>query len=130
MVHFFREHSDQYDLVTNRHPLTFPDGTDFDVMSIEKLGYVWEHATEPHQREHTVPYFWESGMRIYNFEDPEKLFRQHRWTLDYPEDYQLINQIISGLYSEGSFFGTQDILNFLGANPLLQRINAQYIPQE
>jgi spore coat polysaccharide biosynthesis protein SpsF len=130
MVLFFREHSDQYDLVTNRHPLTFPDGTDFDVMSIEKLTHVWEHAAEPHQREHTVPYFWESGMRVYNFEHPEKLFRQHRWTLDYPEDYELINRIISGLYRDGSFFGTQDILKFLAAHPQLQRLNAQYIRME
>jgi spore coat polysaccharide biosynthesis protein SpsF len=127
MVRFFRKHSHQYDLVTNRHPLTFPDGTDFDVMSIDKLRYVWEHAAEPHQREHTVPYFWESGMRVYNFEHPEKLFQQHRWTLDYPEDYELINRIISGLYRDGSFFGTQDILNFLAGNPHLQNINAKYI---
>jgi spore coat polysaccharide biosynthesis protein SpsF len=130
MVQFFRKHNHDYDLVTNRHPLTFPDGTDFDVMSIEKLKYVWEHAAEPHQREHTVPYFWESGMRVYNFEHPDKLFRQHRWTLDYPEDYELINRIITGLYRDGNFFGTEDILNFLAGNPHLQNINAKYISAE
>src|SRR5262249_13702634 len=53
MVEFFLGRDDEYDLITNRHPLTFPDGTDFDVMAIEKLRYVWERATEPHQREHT-----------------------------------------------------------------------------
>jgi spore coat polysaccharide biosynthesis protein SpsF len=128
MGEFFLRHRDQYDLVTNRHPLTFPDGTDFDVMSIEKLRLVWERAAEPHQREHTVPYFWESGMRVYNFEHPDKLFFQHRWTLDYPEDYDLIERIFRALYVPSRTFLTQDILDFLDERPELSKINSKYIP--
>jgi spore coat polysaccharide biosynthesis protein SpsF len=130
MVEFFLRHRDEYDLVTNRHPLTFPDGTDFDVMSIEKLRYVWEHATEPHQREHTVPYFWESGMRVYNLEHPDKLFFRHRWTLDYPEDYALIERIFRELYKPERPFFTQDILDFLSQHPELSEMNSKYIPSK
>lgn len=129
IVPFFLYHANEYDLVTNRHPLTFPDGTDFDVMSFAKLQYVWERATEPHQREHVVPYFWESGMRVFNFEDPERRFYQHRWTLDYPEDYRLIRDIIEALHRNGEFFSSQNIIDFLAHNPELPQINSKYIPK-
>lgn len=127
MVPFFLKHINDYDLVTNRHPLTFPDGIDFDIMSFGKLQYVWQQAWQANQREHVIPYFWESGMRVFNFEHPERLFNQHRWTLDYPEDYVLITQIIDALYREGQFFSTRDILNFLARNPELPKVNSSYI---
>ena len=130
MVRFFIEHEDQYDLVTNRNPLTYPDGLDADVMSMGSLEYVWQHATEQHQREHTIPYFWEAGMRVYNFEHPDQLFYKHRWTLDYPEDYELIKSIFTSLYKEGELFTTQDILDYLVLNPELLKINAKYLPTQ
>jgi spore coat polysaccharide biosynthesis protein SpsF len=128
MVRFFIQHEGQYDLVTNRHPLTYPDGLDVDVMSIAGLEHAWKTAAETHQREHTIPFFWEAGMRVFNFEHPENLFRQYRWTLDYPEDYVLIKRIFDALYRQGESFTTQNILEFLAGNPELQRINARYIP--
>jgi len=127
MVQFYLVHMDEYDLVTNRHPLTYPDGLDADVMSAGRLEHVWAHATEQHQREHTIPYFWDAGMRIYNYEHPDRLFEKHRWTLDYPEDYELIRQIFEALYKDGELFCTQDILNYLGRRPDLPKINAMFI---
>lgn len=129
MVIFFQEHQTEYDLVTNRHPLTFPDGTDLDIMSFQALKYVWERADKPHQREHTVPYFWEAGMRVFNFEHPDKPFYQHRWTLDYPEDFELISQILTALHREEHCFGTVEIMNLLAQNPQLASINSKYLPE-
>jgi spore coat polysaccharide biosynthesis protein SpsF len=128
MVRFFVQHEDRYDLVTNRHPLTYPDGLDVDVMNIAGLEHAWKNATESHQREHTIPFFWETGMRVFNFEHPENLFQRYRWTLDYPEDYALIKRIFDALYRQGESFTTQNIRDFIAANPELQRINAHYIP--
>jgi spore coat polysaccharide biosynthesis protein SpsF len=128
MVRFFLEHEGEYDLVTNRHPLTFPDGLDVDVMAMSGLEHAWRHATEPHQREHTIPYFWDSGMRIFNFEDAENGFFHHRWTLDYPEDYELIRQVFEALYCKGTLFTTKEILDFLAMHPEISRLNACYLP--
>jgi spore coat polysaccharide biosynthesis protein SpsF len=128
MVTFFVEHREQYALVTNRHPLTFPDGLDLDVMPMEALAYVWQNATEPHQREHTIPYFWEAGMPVYNFEHPDHLFLRHRWTLDYPEDYELIRRIYAALYRGGRLFTTSEILGYLTLHAELQTINARHLP--
>ncbi len=128
MVRFFMEHPGEYDLVTNRHPLTFPDGLDVDVMSIESLKVAWEHATQPAQREHTIPFFWEAGLQVYNVEHPDKLFYRHRWTLDYPADYDLIKHLIEALYKPGEYFTTQDILDYLSVHPEVEQINAHYLP--
>ena len=125
---YFADRLGQYDLITNRHPLTYADGLDFDLIPFDGLDTAWKTARESHQREHVVPFFWESGMRVYNFEDPRKLFYTHRWTLDYIEDYELIKAIYSGLYKNGQRFTTNDILKFLTENPTLSQINAKYLP--
>jgi len=129
-IEFFRSKLDQYDLITNRHPLTYVDGLDFDLIPLESLGTAWRTAREAHQREHVVPFFWESGMRVCNFQDPQRLFYSHRWTLDYIEDYELIRSIYSGLYKDGQRFTTDDILRFLAEHPQLSQVNAKYLPQE
>jgi len=128
MVSWFLANHRHWDLVTNRHPLTFPDGLDLDVMSMEALDHVWRNASEPHQREHTIPFFWESGMRVYNWEDPRLLFWSQRWTLDYPEDYEVIRGIIEGLDRPGEPFTTEQILAFVAAHPEVSALNAKYIP--
>jgi spore coat polysaccharide biosynthesis protein SpsF len=128
-VSFFLDNRGSFDLVTNRHPLTYPDGLDFDVLSREALADAWHSATTPYQREHTVPYFWECGRRVHNFVDPENRFARFRWTLDYPEDYELIRRIFDALHKEGAHFGTDEILAYLEQNPGLSGLNAKYIPQ-
>lgn len=127
-IAFFRDKLNEYDLITNRHPLTYADGLDFDLIPLEGLDAAWRTARASHQREHVVPFFWESAMRVCNFEDPRRLFYSHRWTLDYREDYELIKSIYSALYKTGHRFTTGDILEFLAANPNLSEINAKYLP--
>jgi spore coat polysaccharide biosynthesis protein SpsF len=127
MVHFYFEHEDEFDLITNRHPLTYPDGLDFDVIPMKALKYAWDNAVEPSHREHTVPFFWDTGMRVYNFEHPENLFARHRWTLDYREDYELIRTIYEALYREDQFITTDKILEYLDLNPRVSALNDAYV---
>jgi spore coat polysaccharide biosynthesis protein SpsF len=129
-IGFFEDHGSEYDLVTNRHPITHADGLDFDVMSFEALEHVWQNATEKHQREHTVPYFWESGMRVFNVEDPERLVFKHRWCLDYPEDYSLIRAIIDALYEPTRYFTTENIRSYLSQHPGLSALNSKYMEEQ
>lgn len=127
MVVFALNNPGKWDLVTNRHPLTFPDGLDVDVIPMESLEKAAREAKKPHQREHTIPYFWEGGMRVFNFEDPDNLFKKYRWTLDYKEDYEVIRQIFDALYPANSLFLTGDILRLLESRPDLISLNSQYI---
>lgn len=119
-----------YDLVTNRHPLTFPDGMDVDVIPFESLKAAWENASTPFQREHVIPYFWESGMKVLNIECEENLFSSHRWTVDYYEDALLVAAIFNELYSTESPFHMSDILRFLEQKPHLSELNKKYLPNK
>jgi len=128
MVRVYKGHPDAYDLVTNRHPLTFPDGLDVDVMPIGALEAAWERADQPHQREHVIPYFWEGGMRVKNVEHSENLFLTQRWTVDYPEDAELVAAVFDRLYRPGQPFSMDDILAFMKSHPHIGRMNAKYLP--
>jgi spore coat polysaccharide biosynthesis protein SpsF len=127
-IKFARQHEGDYDLVTNRHPLTFPDGLDVDVMPLSALETAWRSAGRQEEREHVIPYFWNAGLRIKNIEHPENLFRVHRWTVDYKEDAELVKAIFEGLYSDGQIFGMHEILDFLNQNPALADLNSKHLP--
>ena len=128
MVALFLAHASEYDLVTNRHPLTFPDGLDCDVMSAAGLAEAWRYAATPPQREHAILYFWEAGLRVYNVEDPARGFWRYRWTLDYWEDYLLLQRIFEALDRPGRLVTTEEIIAFLDAHPDVAVLNARYLP--
>lgn len=119
-----------YDLVTNRYPLTYPDGLDVDVVPFAALAVAWREAKTPYQREHVIPYFWESGMRVHNVEVAGGLFFKYRWTVDYEEDAQLVEAILESLYVPGRVFGMREIIQYLDGRPELSLSNAKYIPAE
>ncbi|HEY7894272.1 MAG TPA: glycosyltransferase family protein [Gemmatimonadaceae bacterium] len=128
MVQYAVEHHGEFDLVTNRRPLTFPDGLDLDVIPIDALAEAWREAREPMQREHVIPWFWDAGRRLHNLEHPANLYAEHRWTLDYAEDYALIRRVIEELTPEyGSTFAMDDVLAFMAEHPDVARSNALYI---
>lgn len=129
VVAYHAAHEREYDLVTNRHPLTFPDGLDADAMSMSALEAAGREATAPAHREHVVPFFWDTGRRVYNVEHPENLFPRYRWTVDYEEDAQLVAAVFDGLYEAGHVFGLDAIRSFIDARPDLAVLNAAYLPQ-
>ncbi len=128
MIRFFLAHQGDFDLVTNRHPLTFPDGLDVDVLSADGLARAWREADTPAEREHVIPFFWERGLRVHNVQCPEGLFAAHRWTLDYPEDYALLSQVYAALQRDGEIFSTRAVLDFLEGHPEIRQLNAHRIP--
>lgn len=128
MVQYALDHEGDFDLVTNRRPLTFPDGLDLDVIPIDAIAHAWREAREPMQREHVIPWFWDTNRRIHNLEHPANLYAEHRWTLDYAEDYALIRRVIEELApAYGSTFAMDDVLAFMSEHPEVARSNAQYI---
>jgi spore coat polysaccharide biosynthesis protein SpsF len=60
---------------------------------------------------------WEQGL---------DLSMTHRWTVDYPEDYELIARIYDELWTGSSVFSLEEILALLKQKPEIQSINARY----
>ena len=117
-----------YDYVSNYHPPTFPDGLDVEGCPMPILEIAWQEARRPHEREHTFPFIWDQleRFRIGNVVNPRgNFFLTHRWTLDYPEDWEFISRVYEEL-RDTPHFGMDDILDLLKRKPEIGKINAKY----
>jgi spore coat polysaccharide biosynthesis protein SpsF len=124
-----------YDFATNRLPppwkRTYPIGLDTEVCSFPTLELVWREAKKPHQREHVMPYLYEDfqqgqqahsrfRVRLVNH-DPD--YGWMRWTVDTPEDLQLLRRIYAH-FSNRDNFTWQEVLTLFEQEPDLLKLNA------
>ncbi len=103
-----------------------PRGLDTEVVSFKVLTECFNEATEQPDREHVTPFIYRrhpERYRIKYMEFPEDLSR-HRWTVDTPEDFKLIKNIIEELYPFKTEFDFVDILDVMKKHPDWSFINA------
>lgn len=130
VIQHFINH-DEYDFVSNLHPATYPDGNDVEIMSFASLECAWKDASKDYEREHTTPFIWEHQdvFKVGNviWESGLDYSASHRWTIDYPEDYEFIRKVFEELYPTNPEFSLDDILNLLKRKPEIAEINSQYL---
>ncbi len=130
VIYYYISNKDRYDYVSNLHPATYPDGNDVEIMSIKALGTAWKEASKDFEREHTSPYMWENPdkFRIGNVEWETGLdySMNHRWTIDYMEDYLFIKEIYDALYKVKPEFNLNDVLEFENVHPEVKVLNEKY----
>jgi spore coat polysaccharide biosynthesis protein SpsF len=113
-----------YDYVSNSQNPTLPDGLDAEIFSFKTLEETYKNAVLSSHTEHVTPYIREhpelfkTGCLTYR----ENLSNM-RWTVDRPEDFELVRQIIEALYDPKRVFLMKDILNFLGREGELREIH-------
>ncbi|MDW8466394.1 MAG: glycosyltransferase family protein [Chloroherpetonaceae bacterium] len=127
----FLWHRNDVDYVSNLHPPTYPDGNDVEVMPFPILEIAWREAKKDYEREHTTPFIWDQPerFRLMNvvWETGLDYSKTHRFTIDYPEDYDFIKAVYDALWTpERPVFSLNDILNLLAARPELLRLNEKY----
>jgi spore coat polysaccharide biosynthesis protein SpsF len=98
---------------------------DTEVFSYETLKKAYLNATEHAYREHVTPYiYWNPKqfmlINVANYQNLSK----HRWTVDTPEDFELIKRIIESLYPTNPFFRMEDVVELLNYHQDWQNINA------
>lgn len=92
--------SGNLDFYSNSEPLpsTWADGTDISIFTMEALEEAHINANLPSEREHVTFYFWNKknkfSIKKLDIDPPEE---HVRITLDYPEDFELIKNIINKL---------------------------------
>jgi len=103
---------------------TYPDGLDTEVVRFDILEHAWRHATRPSDREHVTLMIHRQpeAFRVGRYPSPRDL-SQMRWTVDEPEDFELVRRIYEALYPENPAFTTDDVLALLAAQPELLAIN-------
>jgi spore coat polysaccharide biosynthesis protein SpsF len=116
---------DGNDYTSNVHPPTYPDGMDVEVMSFAALDEAWSYADKPSEREHVTSYFRRdlSHMKIGNVSHPKDL-SHIRLTVDEAEDFEVVKAVFEGLVAQGLTFNLDDIIAYLGSNPVVVEQNA------
>jgi spore coat polysaccharide biosynthesis protein SpsF len=110
---------------------SFPDGLDAEVVAPEVLTTAWKEAVEPFEREHVMPFIWRRPERfkLGQFRCDQD-FSHLRWTVDRPEDYELVLAVYRALYPHNPEFGWCDVLALVTAQPELTRLNKQFVRNE
>jgi len=116
------------DFAANRLPppweRTFPIGLDTEVCTFSALETAWREASQPHQREHVMPYLYEHENRFRILlvnHDPD--YGDLRLTVDTPQDLELLRTIYSRFGGRDDF-SWLDVLELFKHEPELAGINA------
>jgi spore coat polysaccharide biosynthesis protein SpsF len=83
---------------------TFPIGLDVEACTFQALENAWKNATEKHHREHVMPYLYETPgkFQVIQLQSDED-YGSMRWTLDTPEDLELLREVIKRLGGRNDF---------------------------
>lgn len=112
------------DYTTNTLQRTYPVGQDVEILTNETLRRLWQSAVLFSEREHITIHIANNpdSFKICHLKYGENL-SDKRWTLDYPEDYELLRTIFNSIYHKNRDFRMKDILEFLSENPELEDLN-------
>ena len=94
----------------------------------------WKESVHSFEREHVTQFIVRRPemFKIGSLKSPIGYFGNHRWTVDEPEDFELVSRIYEHFIKEVDceHFGYKDILEFLNQNPEVTIINAKYTRNE
>jgi spore coat polysaccharide biosynthesis protein SpsF len=99
-------------------------------MTMECLEKTWKEANRILELEHTTPYIWENpdrfriGNVIWNTGNDYSM--THRFTIDYPADYEFIRCVFEELYPAKNNFSCDDILRLLEKRPEIYDTNSAF----
>jgi spore coat polysaccharide biosynthesis protein SpsF len=112
------------DYASNCHQRTFPRGLDVEVLSFAALDAAQREAEEQAEREHVTPFIWRRPQRFRLRDVVDPIDRhQLRWTVDTPEDFELVKRIYSELSGHGAF-DYSDVLELLERHPEWSSLNS------
>jgi spore coat polysaccharide biosynthesis protein SpsF len=132
-----------FDFAANRLPppftRTYPIGLDVEVCTFAALERAWKESTETFHREHVMPYLYEGTQletrspRLSQGNSPRNFtiallndlpdYGSLRWTVDTPEDLELLRQIYAR-FGDRDDFTWRDVLDLWLREPALAAINA------
>lgn len=110
------------DYVSNMLETTYPYGMAVEVFSAQALREAHREAKDPAEREHVTPFIYRhpERYRLKSLTMAPNL-SHHRWTVDTPEDFELVSRLLKTLKPH---FTLQDVLAVLDEHPDWCAINA------
>lgn len=111
------------DYASNVLVRTYPRGLDTEVMSFDALARAWQEARKPYQREHVTPYIYEHSAQFKLLSvTGDADHSGHRWTVDTPQDLELVRAIYVRLKGKAMFLW-RDVLDLVEQDPGLADLN-------
>jgi spore coat polysaccharide biosynthesis protein SpsF len=113
------------DLAGNVFPVSFPEGLDVEIFSVQTLAKAQQAHTNDWQQEHVTQYFYQNSslFKIANLM-AEKDYSHYRWTIDYAEDYIRMDKIYETLDWQNQDPGYAQIIELVNAMPELLEANS------
>lgn len=120
-----------YDYVST-DAASFPDGLDTEVFKFSALERAYSEANLKSEREHVTPYIWKNGtanggtlFKSYKFVNPAGNYNanEYRITLDEPEDFEVIKNLIETLGPDRPWL---DYINYLITHKEVYDINSRF----
>ena len=110
---------------------TFPDGEDLEIIRFSVLEEMWRKALLASEREHVTLYVKKrpETYKLQNYECKLGNLKKGRWTLDEPEDLELIRAVYRH-FAPKTDFSMEEIYYFLQEHPEIREINQKYIRNE
>lgn len=114
------------DYCSNTLEPTYPDGQDIEVFKLSSLVKAWQDATLSSEREHVTPYIWKnstySGGQLFTSDNYSegKSFGHLRMTVDEPDDFHLIQKLVTNLGKDRSWL---EYAEYLETNQSVRKIN-------
>lgn len=107
---------------------TYPDGTDVEVFSMTALERAHRECADPRQREHVTFHFWENPATGFTTTQHlyERDYSAYRCTVDYPEDFEVVERILSVLRERGQFGHLEELVAVFRDFPDIGDLNKQY----
>lgn len=105
-----------------------PVGVAAEVVSFDALKKAHSLAKEPYDREHVTTFIKENKelFKIQYLTSSRGFFRpEYRLTVDYEEDFRLMEEIFERLYKPHEIFSLTQAIKLLDEHPKLLEINAQ-----
>jgi len=104
------------DYASNTNPPTYPDGLDVEVFSYKSLEEANNKAKNSHDREHVTPYI-RAKKKFINFNlSNNQDYSNERWTVDNPEDFRVIENILNH-FAPNLDFTWKDVLKLKISHP-------------
>lgn len=129
LENFFKGNYDYYSNTTPPETSKFPDGSDIEIFTFKALEFVNFNATALSDREHVTFPFWKSSLK--NLFKTSQLQNNENWsefryTVDYPEDFEVISRINEKIKIENIFGTTKEIVRVLKQNLDIKKLNSKY----
>ena len=117
------------DYFSNAVPPSYPDGLDIEVCSFAALESAWHGTSRSYDREHVMPYLYESGQYRVAAQTHAEDLSALRWTVDEIDDFRVVEAVFAH-FSPDDRFGWRAVLELQRAQPGLFEPNQHLIRNE